>query len=244
MVEGRRKTALQRHAAQAVGLSRGSAGFSFELSAWFCVGAWVRVVGAWTARGRVRDCPSACCSTDAPVDATTAYGRWSRCDARPLYNATRRKPLVLSRGSAGFSFELSAWFCVGAWVRVVGAWTARGRVRDCPSACCSTDAPVDATTAYGRWSRCDARPLYNATRRKPLVLSRGSAGFSFELSAWFCVGAWVRVVGAWTARGRVRDCPSACCSTDAPVDATTAYGRWSRCDARPLYNATRRKPLS
>ena len=49
MVEGRRKTALQRHAAQAVGLSRGSAGFSFELSAWFCVGAWVRVVGAWTA---------------------------------------------------------------------------------------------------------------------------------------------------------------------------------------------------
>ena len=55
MVEVRRKTALQRHAAQAVVLSRGSAGFSFELSAWFCVGAvgsrGRRVDGAWSGSG-------------------------------------------------------------------------------------------------------------------------------------------------------------------------------------------------
>ena len=123
MVEVRRKTALQRHAAQAVVLSRGSAGFSFELSAWFCVGAWVRVVGAWTARGRVRDCPSACCSTDTPVDATTAYGRWSRGDARPLYNATRRKPLVrvAVRRDSVSNFQRGS-----AWARGF-AWSARGR---------------------------------------------------------------------------------------------------------------------
>ena len=130
MVEVRRKTALQRNAAQAVGLTRGSAGFSFELSAWFCVGAWVRVGrrvdGAVVGFGIVLRL-AALLTHPLTLPRRTADGRGATQDRSTTPRGASRCPESRFGGFQFRTFSVVLRGRVGSrGRRVVGTWSGSG----------------------------------------------------------------------------------------------------------------------